>query len=103
MLYVYGAKSYLAQAPAIRTREDLQSHLFCGYIDDLVFMRDLDYLSEIGFKRRPHLQSSSLHAQMEAALAAYGLCVLPAFIASRQANWCPCCRRRYRCSAATGS
>jgi DNA-binding transcriptional LysR family regulator len=51
-------------------------------------MRGLDYLDEIG-ARRPQLQSSSLHAQMEAALAGYGLCVLPAFIGSRKEELVP--------------
>jgi DNA-binding transcriptional LysR family regulator len=81
-LFVYGLKSYLAGAPPIRSRDDLQNHPFTGYIDDLIFVRGLDYLDEIG-ARRPQLQSSSLHAQMEASVAGYGLCVLPAFIAKR--------------------
>jgi DNA-binding transcriptional LysR family regulator len=82
ILFVYGLKSYLAEAPPIRTRVDLQNHPFTGYIDDLIFVRGLDYLDEIG-ARRPQLQSSSLHAQMEASAAGYGLCVLPAYIAAR--------------------
>lgn len=80
VLFVYGTKPYLANAPRIRSRGDLQHHPFAGYIDDLIFMRGLDYLDEIG-ARRPRLQSSSLHAQMEASLAGHGLCVLPHFIA----------------------
>jgi len=82
VLYVYGPKSYLASAARIRSREDLQKHPFTGYIEDLIFMRGLDYMEEIG-ARRAQLQISSLHAQMEAAVAGYGLCVLPAFIAKR--------------------
>ena len=82
VLFVYGTKSYLAGAPRIRSRDDLQNHPFTGYIDDLIFMPGLDYLDEVG-ARRPQLQSSSLHAQMEAAFSGYGLCVLPAFIAVR--------------------
>jgi len=82
VLFVYGPKSYLAEAPPIRSRDDLQNHPFTGYIDDLIFVRGLDYLDEIG-ARRPQLQSSSLHAQMEASAAGYGLCVLPTFIARK--------------------
>jgi molybdate transport repressor ModE-like protein len=80
LLFVYGTKAYLANAPRIRSRSDLQQHPFIGYIDDLIFMRGLDYLDEIG-ARRPRIQSSSLHAQMEASLAGYGLCVMPHFMA----------------------
>jgi DNA-binding transcriptional LysR family regulator len=83
-LLVYGAQSYLEQHAEIRTRADLRAHRFIGYIDDLIFARGLDYLSEIDPNVRPRLQSSSLHAQMETALGGYGLCVLPTFIADHQ-------------------
>jgi DNA-binding transcriptional LysR family regulator len=88
VLFVYGAKPYLAKAPRIRSRNDFQNHPFTGYIDDLIFMRGLDYLDEIG-ARRPRLQSSSLHAQMEAAFAGHGLCVLPHFIAGQHKTLVP--------------
>jgi DNA-binding transcriptional LysR family regulator len=82
-LFVYGSREYLARHPPIRTRDDLRDHVFCGYIDDLVFVRGLDYLDDVAKGLRAKLQSSSLHAQTEAAIAGYGLCVLPAFIAAR--------------------
>lgn len=88
-LYVYGSKSYLESHPKISDPEDLRDHAFCGYIDDLVFVRGLDYLDEIGKGVRAQLQSSSLHAQTEAACAGYGLCVLPAFIASLRPQLVP--------------
>lgn len=87
-LFVYGTKAYLANAPRIRSRGDLQHHSFTGYIDDLIFMRGLDYLDEIG-ARRPRLQSSSLHAQMEASLAGHGLCVMPHFMAVQHKTLVP--------------
>ncbi|KAA2213072.1 LysR family transcriptional regulator [Teichococcus oryzae] len=80
-LLVYGSVGYLARAPALRSADDLAAHPFISYIDDLVFMRGLDYLDEIRRGLRARLQSSSLHAQMEAACAGHGLCVLPAFMA----------------------
>jgi DNA-binding transcriptional LysR family regulator len=80
-LFVYGSRDYLARHPSIRTRQDLSGHPFTGYIDDLIFTRGLDYLSEIARNLRARLQNSSLHAQMEAAASGFGLCVLPAFIA----------------------
>jgi DNA-binding transcriptional LysR family regulator len=82
LLYVYGSKQYLAGRPPIRTREDLRLHAFCGYIDDLIFVRGLNYLSEVAPGVRARLQSSSLHAQAEAVSQGFGLCVLPAFIGS---------------------
>ncbi len=88
-LYVYGARSYLAAHAPITTEEDLRDHVFCGYIDDLVFVRGLDYLDEVAKGLRARLQSSSLHAQTEAAIAGYGLCVLPVYIAARHPELVP--------------
>ncbi|MFC3126504.1 LysR family transcriptional regulator [Pseudoroseomonas globiformis] len=81
VLMVYGTEEYLGRAPPLRRPEELGAHPFISYIDDLVFMRGLDYLDEIRRGLRARLQSSSLHAQMEAACAGHGLCVLPAFMA----------------------
>jgi DNA-binding transcriptional LysR family regulator len=53
-----------------------------GYIDDLIFTPELDYLDEISKGLRPRLQSSNLVAQMHAALADAGICILPHFAAS---------------------
>jgi len=88
-LLVYGSRAYLDAHAPIATRADLVAHTFCGYIDDLVFVRGLDYLDEVGRGIRARLQSSSLHAQLEAACEGYGLCVLPAFIASRRPQLVP--------------
>lgn len=79
-LFVYGSRAYLDSHAPIKKRADLLEHMFCGYIDDLVFVRGLDYLDEVGKGIRARLQSSSLHAQTESARTGYGLCVLPAFI-----------------------
>lgn len=90
VLYVYGSQQYLAAHEPILTRADLKKHVFCGYIDDLVFVRGLNYLNEVvGEGLRPRLQSSSLHAQTEAAKAGYGLCVLPAYIGNSQPELVP--------------
>lgn len=83
-LFVYGTRAYLNTAPVIRSRDDLLAHPFVSYIDELIFMRGLDYMHEVHNGLRSRLQSSSLQAQMEAASAGYGLCVLPAFIAAQR-------------------
>ncbi|MEH2482285.1 DNA-binding transcriptional LysR family regulator [Nitrobacteraceae bacterium AZCC 2146] len=85
-LFVYGSRAYLDGNSPIRTRGDLSSHRFAGYIDDLIFTRGLDYLSEVAPGLKARLQNSSLHAQMEAAISGFGLCVLPAFIADARAE-----------------
>jgi DNA-binding transcriptional LysR family regulator len=84
LLHVYASRDYLDRAPPILSRKDLNDHPFTGYIDDLIFARDLNYLDEIGVHARPRLQSSSIHIQLEVVREGYGLCVLPRFIAAAQ-------------------
>jgi DNA-binding transcriptional LysR family regulator len=81
-LYVYGSSEYLSRCAPIVTQADYGDHPFAGYIDDLVFVRDLNYLDKIGARVRPKLQSSSIHAQLEFVRQGYGLCVLPSFVAA---------------------
>lgn len=80
-LFVYASRHYLDNGPPIKCRRDLQAHRFVGYIEELIFMRGLDHLDEVVPGLRASIQSSSLHAQMEAIIAGYGLGVLPAFMA----------------------
>lgn len=85
-LHVYGARSYLAGQPPIRTRSDLGSHRFVGYIDDMIFTPGLDYLGEIQPGLRAHFQSSSILTQLKAVRQGLGLCVLPHFMAKDESN-----------------
>jgi DNA-binding transcriptional LysR family regulator len=88
-LGLYAAASYLDRHPAIVAPDDLHAHDMIGYIDDLIFMPELDYLDEVSKGLRPRLQSSNLLAQMEAALAGAGICVLPHFMAVREPRLVP--------------
>ncbi|RVG84009.1 LysR family transcriptional regulator [Sinorhizobium meliloti] len=85
-LHVYGARSYLAGQPPIRTRSDLGSHRFVGYIDDMIFTPGIDYLGEIQPGLRAHFQSSSIFTQLKAVRQGLGLCVLPHFMAKDEPN-----------------
>jgi DNA-binding transcriptional LysR family regulator len=89
VLHVYGSRSYLDRAPQIHGRDDLKDHPFTGYIDDLIFVRELNYLDEIGLRIRPRLQSSSIQVQLEMVRQGYGLCVLPRFIAASCSDLVP--------------
>jgi DNA-binding transcriptional LysR family regulator len=88
-LFVYGSQEYLSRHPPIHDQADLKHHRFSGYVDELIFTRGLDYLGEVAPGLRPRLQNSSVHAQMEATLSGYGLCVLPAFIARTRSTLVP--------------
>jgi DNA-binding transcriptional LysR family regulator len=62
----------------------LNAHRFVGYISDLIYARELDYLPLIGADVRPSFASSNLIAQLAATRAGHGLCVLPCFIADNE-------------------
>lgn len=79
-LGLYATAEYLAAHPPIDGRAALAGHRFVGYIDDLIFAPELDYVEAIG-PVSPRIKSSSLVAQMQATRAGAGLCMLPAFIA----------------------
>ncbi|WP_298126846.1 LysR family transcriptional regulator [Brevundimonas sp.] len=83
-LGLYAAPAYLDGRPPIRTRADMAGHRFIGYIGDLLYAPELDYMQAPDVDIRVALQSSNLIAQLQAALAGAGLCVLPDFIAARE-------------------
>ncbi|TNF18870.1 MAG: LysR family transcriptional regulator [Rhodobacteraceae bacterium] len=62
-LHVAAADSYLAAAPAIETVADLRHHRVVGYISDMIFDQELDYLSEMATER-VHLASNSVSVQL---------------------------------------
>ena len=80
-LKIYGTRDYLARHGAPQSREDLLSHSFIGYIQDMIFAPGLDYLGDVHPKIRPNFQSSSIFAQLNATLEGLGLCVLPIYLA----------------------
>lgn len=62
-LHVAAARDYLASRPEIATPADLRAHRVVGYISDMIFDRELDYLSEMGLDR-VHLASNSVSVQL---------------------------------------
>ncbi|AWI83592.1 LysR family transcriptional regulator [Alloyangia pacifica] len=61
-LHLAASEQYLAQHPPIRSRDDLQRHRIVGYIPDMIFDRELDYLSDLGLER-VRLASNSVSVQ----------------------------------------
>lgn len=47
-LHLAASESYLAQNPPIRDLSDLRHHRMIGYISDMIFDRELDYLGDLG-------------------------------------------------------
>ncbi|MGY6568695.1 MAG: LysR family transcriptional regulator [Salinarimonas sp.] len=81
-LGVFATQDYLDTHKPINEPDDLQDHTVIGYIDDLIFTPELDYLDEVSKGMRAKLQSSSLVAQMQAALAGAGVVILPYYVAA---------------------
>lgn len=81
-LGLYGAPSYLAQHPPILSVADLKNHRFIGYIEDMIYAPELDYLPLVSRDIHPFFASSNLLIQYQATVQGHGLCVLPCFIAS---------------------
>jgi len=50
-LRLAASKSYLADAPPIETTDDLGMHPIVGYIPELIFDAELDYLADVGISR----------------------------------------------------
>jgi len=83
-LGLYGAPAYLDARTPIETRADLGRERFIGYIEDLLYAPELDYMEAPDVEIHVRLKSSNLIAQLQATLAGAGLCVLPDFIAAKE-------------------
>jgi DNA-binding transcriptional LysR family regulator len=62
-LHLAASRDYLASHAPILTPNDLKSHRFVGYIPDMIFDKELDYLTEIG-AAAPPLASNSVSVQL---------------------------------------
>lgn len=62
-LHLAASDSYLAAHAPVRGLADLKDHRFVGYIPDMIFDRELDYLAELGIARVP-LASNSVSVQI---------------------------------------
>lgn len=82
VLRLYASERYLADSPPIRSRDDLREHAFVGYIDDLLYSKELHYLEELVRPRHVALRSTSILAQQQAVACGAGLAILPAFAAA---------------------
>lgn len=62
-LHLAASKGYLKSHQQIESTQDLGQHRIVGYIPDMIFDRELDYLSDIGLARVP-LASNSVSVQL---------------------------------------
>ncbi|MFN4099000.1 MAG: LysR family transcriptional regulator [Pararhodobacter sp.] len=62
-LHLAASEAYLAGAPALDSLADLRAHRVIGYIPDMIFDRELDYLADLGVEAPP-LASNSVSVQL---------------------------------------
>ncbi|MFW2587450.1 LysR family transcriptional regulator [Sagittula sp. SSi028] len=77
-LHLAASDAYLDQHPPIRTKADLQGHRMVGYIQDMIFDKELDYLAELGLSQVP-LASNSVAVQFHWLRQGAGLGVVHDF------------------------
>jgi DNA-binding transcriptional LysR family regulator len=82
-LFLYCSKEYLRQHGMPRNREDLDRHVFVGYIDDLLAINAVRWLDEVVTAPTISFHSNSVIAQCNAAVAGLGIALLPTFVAVR--------------------
>lgn len=61
-LHLAASEDYLERHPPIRSRADLKGHRIVGYIPDMIFDKELDYLADLGLDR-VGLASNSVSVQ----------------------------------------
>jgi len=82
-LHLYGSKDYLAGHLPVAQLADLRHLRGIGYVPDMIFDKELDYIPLIDPGFRPHLTSTSVHVQLEAVLNGAGVAIVHDFMAER--------------------
>lgn len=77
-LHLAASERYLTQNPAISSLEDLSAHRIIGYIPDMIFDKELDYLDAIGIEK-PQLASNSVSVQINGIRMGGGLGIVHDF------------------------
>jgi len=80
-LHIYGERNYVARNQPIKQKKDLWKLRGIGYVPDMIFDKELDYIPSVDPSLKAHLTSTSLHVQLQMALAGAGVCILPDYIA----------------------
>ena len=73
-LHLVASRRYLRDNPPVETVADLRGRRMIGYIPDMIFDAELDYLTALGVERVP-LASNSVPVQLKLAMQGVGLCV----------------------------
>jgi DNA-binding transcriptional LysR family regulator len=79
-LGIYASQSYLDAHPPVTSKEHLLEHNWIGYVEDLMWTAELDYLPMVNRNIQPRLHISNVISQLTAIVGGAGLGVLPHFM-----------------------
>ncbi len=88
-LGLFASREYLARRGPINDVSELGRHRMIGYIEDLIFTPELDYLPQIDKNLQTKFASTNLLAQLNATKAGAGICVLPYFLLACEPDLIP--------------
>ncbi|WDP92573.1 MAG: LysR family transcriptional regulator [Desulfobacter sp.] len=99
-LGLFASRAYLESAPPARCKQDLKHHTFVGYIDDLLFDNELNFMDEILPGLNVAFRSSTVMAQLAAVASGAGIGVIPFFMSADRDDLIPvlseiCIERSY--------
>ncbi|MCE6962000.1 LysR family transcriptional regulator [Cereibacter sphaeroides] len=77
-LHLAASRDYLARHPPIRSLDDLRQHRLVGYIPDMIFDKELDYLTGLGSGSVP-FASNSVSVQLNWLRAGAGVGIVHDF------------------------
>jgi len=63
-LHLAAHKDYIAAHPDLKSLDNIKDHPIIGYIPDLIYDKELDYMSLMGLKPSPSLASNSVSVQI---------------------------------------
>ncbi|MDI4235442.1 LysR substrate-binding domain-containing protein [Bradyrhizobium sp. Arg237L] len=102
-LDLYGSDIYFQRMGRPRSLQDLRKHVFVGYIPELLFTQQLNFLDlGDGVEVVPTIRTSSVIAQVDAVVSGAAIGVLPRYIARERPGLKLCSETSSRQRAATG-
>jgi DNA-binding transcriptional LysR family regulator len=78
-LHLAAAETYLAKSKPVERVDALKHHRIVGYIPDMIFDRELDYLADLGIDR-VQLASNSVSVQLQMIAQGGGLGIVHDFV-----------------------
>ena len=85
-LHLVGSQKYLGAHPPISKISDLKKLRGIGYVADMIFDKELDYVPLVDPSFHPRFTSTSVHVQLQAILNGAGVGILPDFMTSSHDN-----------------